>query len=115
MPTKDLLPGVIADSCPPAVVVDSRRAIIRARRRANARDTAHVLLLGGINYLFVNWPASHVPLLSRADSTLVVAAVNAAIITHILISRVIPRIRAKRIATTWCLSERARFFQPPRL
>jgi hypothetical protein len=115
MPTKELLPGVSADSCPPAVVVDSRTAIIRARRRATARDTAHVLLLGGINYLFANWPSTHVPLLSRDDSAFVVAAINAAIITHIVISRVIPRLRAKRIATTWCLSERARFFQPPRL
>ena len=114
MPTKGLLPGVAPDPCPPAVVVDSRAAIIKARRRATLRDIAHGLLLGGINYLFINWPATHVPLMSRADSAIVVAAVNAAIITHIFISRVLPRLRAKRIATTWCLSERARFFQTPR-
>ena len=115
MTTTDLLPGVSSDPCPPAVLTDSRRDIIRARRKATARDIAHVILLTGIDYLFLNWPATHVPLLGRENSAVVVAAANAAIITHIVISRVIPRLRARRVATTWSLAERARFFQPPRL
>ena len=111
MARRDLLPGVATDACPPAVVFDSRRAIRRARRRAALRDFAQFLLLGGVDWMFAHWPYTHVPSMDRAHSVLVVALLNAAILTHIIVVRTFPRWSARRIAATWCLSERARFFQ----
>ncbi len=111
MTRRNLLPGVTADACPPEVVIESCRAIRRARFRAAARDVAHVLLLGGVDYFFLHWPNAHVPMVDRGASVIVLAALNSIVITHITLSRLVPRLAAKRIATTWCLRERARFFQ----
>ena len=110
MARRDLLPGVAADSCPPPVVFDSARAIRRARIRAAIYDTAQLSMLAGVDWLFLRWPLSHVPLVSRDHSVLVLAVLNAGLLTHIIVSRVMPRWAARRIATTWCLAERARFF-----
>jgi hypothetical protein len=111
MTRRDLLPGVNPDdACPPVVVFDSRRAIARARWRAAAGDAAQLLILVAVDWMFVRWPYSHVPLMGRADSVLVLAALNATILTHIVMTRAFPRWSARRIASTWCLSERARFF-----
>jgi hypothetical protein len=111
MARKDLLPGISADDCPPVAVFDSRRAINRARFRAVLRDAAQLLLLVGVDWLFVRWPYAHVPSFDRAHSVLIVALLNAAVLTHVAVTRAFPRWSAQRIARTWCLSERAWFFQ----
>ncbi len=111
MTRRDLLPGVARDACSPAVVVDSTRAIRRARFLAAARDAGQILLLVGVDYFFVHWPSTHVPALDRSTSVLVLAALNAMVMSHIALARLVPRMTAKRIASTWSLRERARFFQ----
>ena len=114
MARRKLLPGVSADGCPPAVLIDSRRVIVRARRRAVAYDIGQFLLLAGLDWLFLRWPYAHVPLVDRGASVLLVAALNALLVTHLVVSRAFPRWSARRIATTWCLAERARFFAESR-
>ena len=111
MARTDLLPGVRTDSCPPRVLVDSRTLVLRARRRAAIRDAANLILLGLVNYVAWNWPLTHVPFMDREESVLLLAVVNAVVLTHMLTSRMFARWSARRIATTWCLRERARFFQ----
>lgn len=111
MATRDLLPGVTPDPCPPAVVTDSRRTVLLARRRAALRDAANVVLLVLVDYVSLTWPAAHIPLLSRQDSIVLVALLNAAVITYVIMSRLTAKWTARRIASTWCLRERARFFQ----
>ena len=111
MARRDLLPGVSIDGCPPAIVFDSRRAIRRARRRVLLRDLAQFLLLAGVDWIFVRWPYTHVPALDRASSVLVLALLNAILLTHLIVVRTFPRWSARRVASTWCVAERARFFQ----
>jgi len=111
MPRRNLLPGITTDDCPPIAVIESRRAIARARRRAILRDAAQFILLAGVDWLFVRWPYAHIPSFDRGQSLLIVALLNAALLTHAIVSRAFPRWSAQRIARTWCLSERARFFQ----
>jgi len=96
------------------VVFDSRRVILRARRMAVARDVAQVVLLAGVDWLFQNWPSTHVPLLDRADSLVLLGIVNAATIAHVWAVRALPRWRARRISATWSPGERCRAgFTPP--
>lgn len=110
MARRELLPGVSADGCPPDVVIDSARVIVRARRRAAACDCAQFLLVAAIDWLFLRWPYAHVPLLDRDASVFIVALLNSLLVTHVIVTRTFPRWSARRIAATWCLSERARFF-----
>ena len=105
MTRKELLPGVTSSECPPSIVCDSRTSIRRARLRATARDIAQILLLAGVDYLFIEWPGTHLPFMNRHDSVLVVAAVNAATLTWLWMSRW----TARRIAATWSHTERRRF------
>jgi hypothetical protein len=91
------------------VVFDSRRVIQRARRMAVAHDVAQVLLLACVDWLFQNWPTTHIPLLGRGDSLALLGMVNAAMIVHIWATRAVPRWRAHRISATWCARERDRF------
>ena len=109
MSRKHLLPGVTTPDCPPSVVCDSRASIRSARFRAAARDVAQVIFLIGVDYLFVRWPSAHLPFANREHSVTIVAAVNAMSITWLLLSRLMPRWRARRIAATWSVSERRRF------
>lgn len=109
MSRKDLLPGVSVSECPPSIVCDSRASIRRARFRATARDVAQIVLLAGVDYLFMDWPKTHLPFMNRHDSVLVVAAVNAATLTWLWMSRIVPRWTARRIAATWSHAERRRF------
>lgn len=108
MPKDDLLPGVTVTVVPPIVSCDSRRAIRSARRHAVAREAAQLLLLVGVDVLFIRWPAAHVPMLDRYDSLIAVAVLNAAVITNLVMSRMAPKLRAKRIAATWCPAEQNR-------
>jgi hypothetical protein len=110
MPKRDLLPGVADDLCPPAVVFDSRRAIRRARLRAAGRDAAQLALIAALDYAFMTHPAAHLPMTGRSATAIVLAVFNSAVVAQILASRAFPRWTAKRIATTWCLAERTRFF-----
>jgi hypothetical protein len=114
MPRPNLLPGVTGTTTPPAVVIDSRKAVRRARRRAILRDLLDLSLLGGVDYLFLHWPGTHVPLLDRHDSLMLLVGANVAVIGYVWISRAMPRWSARRIAATWCLAERARFFASER-
>ena len=90
------------------VVFDSRRVVVRARRLAIARDVAQVVLLAGVDWLFSNWPSTHIPLLSRSDSLVVLGIANIGIITHIWLVRALPKWSTRRIAATWCDGERER-------
>jgi hypothetical protein len=109
MPRRELLPGVTADSCPPAVVCDAHAAIRKARRRAIARDVAQIVLIACIDYLFVRWPESHIPGLNRLQSFIALEAINALILADIWITRALPAWTARRIAATWSRSEREKF------
>jgi len=106
-----LLPGVRNADVPPAVVVDSRKVIARARRRAALRDLLDLMLLGCVDGLFLEWPRAHVPGMDRAESVVVILGVNAAMLAYLWLARAIPAWRARRVAGTWCASERSRFFR----
>ncbi|HUP62766.1 MAG TPA: hypothetical protein VNA69_20365 [Thermoanaerobaculia bacterium] len=113
MPRRTLLPGVTADSCPPAVACDAHSAIRGARRRAIVRDVAQVVLLVAVDYLFIRWPESHVPLLTRAHSLAVLQVLNALVVADVWLTRALPMWWARRIASTWCRSEREKFQRRP--
>ena len=108
-----LLPGVSEVRTPPAVVFRSRTVVAGARRRAAVRDVLDLLLLAGVDGLFLRWPRAHVPGLDRLDSLLLLAAVNAMLIGYIWLSRALPRWSARRVASTWCVAERSRMFSRP--
>ena len=115
MPRQNFLPGVTAGGSEPMVVFDSRRVVVRARRMAIARDVAQVVLLACVDWLFQNWPSTHIPLLSRNDSLMLLGIVNLVTIAHVWATRALPRWRARRIAVTWSASEQRRAgFSPPR-
>lgn len=109
MPTRELLPGVTSASCPPAVLCDAHKEIKKARRRAFIRDAAQLVMLAGVDYLFVHWPESRLPFLSRAESLVALRGINVLIVADVWIARALPRWSARRIASTWCRSEQDRF------
>jgi hypothetical protein len=113
MPRQNLLPGVTAGGSEPMVVFDSRRVVMRARHIAIARDVAQIALLVAVDWLFQNWPSTHIPLLDRADSLALLGIVNMLTIGHVWTSRAFPRWRARRIAATWSQTERHRFCVAP--
>ena len=110
---RSLLPGVLDVRTPPAVVFQSRKVIAGARRRAAIRDVLDLLLLAGVDGLFLRWPRAHVPALDRADSLLLLAAVNAMLLAYLWLARAVPRWNARRVASTWCIAERSRMFSRP--
>lgn len=105
---RSLLPGVRDAGTPPAVVIDSRAVISRARRRAAVRDVLDLVLLLCVDGLFLAWPRTHVPMLDRADSMLALFVLNAAMVAFLWLTRAMPRWRARRVAATWCAAERTR-------
>ena len=109
MPKPDLLPGVTTPACPPRVVCDAHAAIRKARRRAVVRDVVQGGLLLAVDYLFVHWPHSRIPFADRATSLMVLRGVNALIVADLWLTRALPKWTAKRIASTWCRSEREKF------
>ena len=106
---RELLPGVSEIETPPAVHCESRSIIASARRRAALRDTFDLLILAAVDGLFLRWPHAHIPTLSRDETALIVAAVNAVVITYMWTARAFPRWRARRVASTWSVSEQNRF------
>lgn len=109
MPTRELLPGVTTDSCPPRVVCDAHVAIRKARRRALLRDIGQLTILVGVDWLFLRWPEARVPFLGRADSLTILRGVNAIAVADLWLTRAMPKWSAMRIASTWCRSEREKF------
>ena len=109
MPTRELLPGVTSDSCPPEIVCNAHNEIRKARRRAIARDVAQVVMLAAVDILFVHWPESRMPFLDRAHSLTILRTINALIVADLWLTRAVPRWTAKRIASTWCKAEREKF------
>jgi len=109
MPTHELLPGVLTDSCPPAIRCDAHAAMRKARRRALWRDAVQLVLLIGVDWLFLRWPESRLPFAGREQSLMLLLGVNAAIGTHLWLVRALPRWTARRVAATWCRREREKF------
>lgn len=106
---RDLLPGVSPDGTDPNIVFESRPVIASARRRAAMRDVFDLLLLGGVDALFIRWSHAHIPLLDRTATMLVLAIANLALIAYVWSVRTLPRWRARRLAATWSDAERNRF------
>ena len=106
-----LLPGVESAGAPPRIVFRSESVIKRARIRAAIRDSADLLLLLVVDALFIHWPLAHVPLLGRQDSVAVLLGLNVLIIAYVWLSRRVPQWRARRVSSTWCGVERARFWR----
>lgn len=108
-----LLPGVQDVRTPPAVVFQSRKVVAGARRRAAFRDVLDLLLMAGVDGLFLRWPHAHIPGLTRLDSLLLLGAINAVFAAYIWLARALPRWSARRVAATWCIAERSRMFSRP--
>ena len=109
MPKPELLPGVTSSASPPSVVCDAHAAIRSARRRAWVRDGLQLSLLLAVDWLFAYWPDSRMPFLARHASLSLLCWMNVAILGHVWLVRTLPRWTARRIATTWCRSEREKF------
>ena len=109
---RPLLPGVSHAESPPDVVFHSRAVVVRARRRALLRDVLDIVLLIAVDYLFVRFPRTHVPLLDRHDSLVLLIGLNVALLVYLWIARSAPKWRARRVASTWCADERVRFNEP---
>ena len=110
MPKPELLPGVAPDRCPPSAVCgDLRREIRKAKAKAFVRDAVQLGLLGAVNYLFFRWPASRLPFADRSESEILLAAITAAVVTSVWLTRALPRWTAKRTAATWSRQEQEHF------
>jgi len=109
MPKDQMLPGVSTTACPPRVVCDAHRAIGAARRRVFLRDGLQFSLLISVDFLFMYWPESRMPFMERHTSLTFLRAMNVAIVGHLWLARALPKWYAKRIAATWCRSEREKF------
>lgn len=109
MPTRELLPGVTVDSVPPAVVCDAHAALRKARRRAYVRDAITLSLLIAADALFIHWPDARLPFADRGQSLTLLWGMNALLLADLWLRRAIPRWWARRVAATWCRSEREKF------
>jgi len=109
MPTRELLPGVTTSSCPPSVVCDAHAELRKARRRAMLRDGTQVALLLAVDWLFAHWPDSRLPFADRTLSLTMLRGMNVGFAAHLWLARALPRWSARRVAATWCRSERERF------
>lgn len=109
MPKNQLLPGVTAADCPPSVNCDAKSPVQQARRRALLRDGLQVGLLLAVDYLFVHWPESRLPLLDREGTLAFLRGVNVVILGDVWLTRAMPKWSARRIAATWSRRERDRF------
>lgn len=88
--------------------------IEEARRRANLRDAAQLGLLITVDWLFLRWPAAHIPGFTRDTSINIVLAMNAIAVLYVLASRSWPVWRARRVSSTWSPREKAHFAQTVR-
>ena len=104
-----LLPGVTERHVAPAVRIHSANEVERARRNAAARDLLQAVLIAIVDWTYLRWPASHIPLLTRDQTLLVLVIANAAILGYMWGIRAIPRWKARRIAATWSPREKRKF------
>lgn len=103
-----LLPGVTPSGDVPRVVFESQSVIKRARFRAAIRDAVDLLLLLVVDALFIQWPRAHVPLLDRHDSIIALLVLNGLLVAYMWLSRRVPQWHARRVSSTWCVTERQR-------
>lgn len=107
--SRPLLPGVKQQSVPPTPVARNLASVVhQARYKRLVRDVVDVLLLLLVDVLFLSWPDSHIPFLSRQVSGNLLVLAHLALMTHWLITRALPRYRARQIAATWSPRERMR-------
>lgn len=107
---RQLLPGTRGpELTPPRGRWRSVDEVKAARRRADLRDLADVVVFLAVDVLYVAWPSTHIPFLTRDDTSLILAAVHILFAAWLTASRVVPRWRAHRIADTWSDRERRRF------
>lgn len=109
MPKDQLLPGVTTAACPPRVTCDAKSPVQSARRREMLRHGIQIALLLAVDYLFVYWPESRLPLLDREASLAFLRGVNVVILGDVWLTRAMPKWSARRIAATWSRRERERF------
>ena len=106
--TTELLPGVSPERSRPAVRCNSRSILTRARRTAIVRECIQAVLIIAIDVLFVVFPNTHVPLMTRGQSMNLLLLFHAVIGAQVLLCRMIPVWRARRIASSWSADERRR-------
>jgi len=75
------------------------------------RDVFDLLLLAGVDALFIRWSHAHIPMLDRAATMLVLAIANIALISYLWTVRALPRWRARKLASTWSAAERSKFLR----
>lgn len=106
----EMLPGAGGpETAPPIARFDARTAVRRARLRADLYDLLDLAILFAVNVMFLWWEAAHVPMLSRDTSLLILLAVNGIYVISWLRTRYFPKLKARRVASTWSPAERSRF------
>lgn len=106
-PPSDLLPGAAGpDAVAPRPVFKPAPVVQTARRTRMWRDAVDLLFLGVLDTFFFLWPVTHIPTMSRGTSAVVLIVVHALVFTHIITSRIFPRWRARKIASTWSEAEK---------
>jgi len=106
-PPSDLLPGAGGpELLAPRPVFKPAPVVQTARRTRLFRDAIDLLFLVLLDTFFFLWPAAHIPTMSRGASAVVLIVVHALVLTHIVTSRIFPRWRARKIASTWSEVER---------
>jgi hypothetical protein len=104
-----LLPGVSQTAVPPSVSMRNLAVTVeQARYDRFVRDAVDVLLLLLVDTLFLAWPTSHIPFLSRELSGAILVAAHVGLIAHFVVTRSLPRYRAQRIAQTWSATEQSK-------
>jgi len=107
---KGLLPGAGGPhASPPTPRTNAQHQVRQVRRAAAIRDTIDSVLLLVVDVFFFFWPEAHVPFLSRASSVLVLILANVLLVGFWVVTRSIPRWRARRIAKSWDSEERSKF------
>ena len=106
MRKNELLPGVSPRKSPPDVRCDARETIRAARMKAALQELMQVAFLLLIDAMFVYWPESRVPFLDRGETLTLLRIANIVILADLLLTRLMPQIRARRVATTWSDAER---------
>lgn len=102
------LPGTARSLERDRSAVDTASEIRRARLRQDVSDLSDLALLIGVNLLFLFWESAQIPFLGRDLSMMLLLGLNAFYVGSWIVARVVPLLRARRIATSWSESERAR-------
>lgn len=108
---EDLLPGVEGPTPPRVTAGDLGRDVYTARRHAALEELLDLAVLIVVNLVFLLWNRSQLPFLGRDVTLVILVAANAFAVAGYLRARVVPRVRARRVAATWSAQERDRFRQ----